>query len=34
VLGVQPVIGILSRVDPTTSLETINREAIPAAAEA
>jgi F420-dependent oxidoreductase-like protein len=33
-LGIQTVIGILSRVDPITSLETISREVIPAVAEA
>jgi len=33
-LGIQTVIGILSRVDPIASLETISREVIPAVAEA
>jgi hypothetical protein len=33
-LGIETVIGILSRVDPIASLETIRREVIPAVAEA
>jgi alkanesulfonate monooxygenase SsuD/methylene tetrahydromethanopterin reductase-like flavin-dependent oxidoreductase (luciferase family) len=32
-LGIETVIGILSRVDPIASLETISREVIPAVAE-
>jgi F420-dependent oxidoreductase-like protein len=33
-LGIETVIGILSRVDPIASLETISREVMPAVAEA
>jgi F420-dependent oxidoreductase-like protein len=33
-LGIETVIGILSRVDPIASLETIRREVLPAVAEA
>jgi hypothetical protein len=33
-LGIETVIGILSRVDPIVSLETISREVMPAVAEA
>ena len=32
-LGIETVIGILSRVDPIASLETISREVIPVVAE-
>lgn len=33
-LGIETVIGILSRIDPVASLETISREVMPAVAEA